>query len=47
MKGKATLEWYASKQYPKYDRYYDGSVGSQFLFNARTQSLEVNARRER
>ena len=25
-------------------RYYDGSVGSQFLFKARTQSLEVNSR---
>ena len=42
--GKVTLEWYASKECPKYVRYYDGSVGSQLLFKARTQSLELNAR---
>ena len=44
MNEKVTLEWYASKECPKYERYYDGSVGSQLLFKARTQSLELNAR---
>ena len=43
-KWEVTLEWYANKEYPNYVRYYDGSVGSQLLFKARTQSLEVNAR---
>ena len=42
--GKVTLEWYANRECPNYVRYYDGSVGSQLLFKARTQSLEVNAR---
>ena len=35
--GKVTLEWYASKECPNYVSYYDGSVGSQLLFKARTQ----------
>ena len=34
MNEKVTLEWYASKECPKYERYYDGSVGSQLLFKA-------------
>ena len=44
MNEKVTLEWYASKECPKYEKYYDGSVGSQLLFKVRTQSLELNAR---
>jgi len=44
MNEKETLVWYAKKECPKFVRWYDGSVGSQLLFKARTQSLEVNAR---
>jgi hypothetical protein len=41
---KATLEWYEGKERPKCERWYDGSWGSQLLFKARSQSLELNAR---
>ena len=44
MESKSTLVWYREKEVPKCERYYDGSWGSELLFKARTQSLEVNGR---
>jgi hypothetical protein len=44
MSTKSTLEWYERKARPMSERWYDGSWGSQLLFKARSQSLEVNAR---
>ena len=41
---KPTLAWYERKECPRHEWCYDGSFGSQLLFKARTQSLEVNAR---
>ena len=44
MENKSTLEWYREKGVPKYESFYDGSWGSELLFKARSQSLEVNGR---
>jgi len=41
---KETLEWYRVKERPSKETWYDGSIGGQLLFKARTQSLELNAR---
>jgi hypothetical protein len=47
IRSKETLEWYVGKERPKCEKWYDGSWGSQLLFKARSQSLEVNARTHR
>ena len=44
MNTKSTLEWYREKDKPKCEIFYDGSWGSELLFKARSQSLEVNGR---
>ena len=44
MMNKTTLVWYRMKDCPKYEWWYDGSWGSELLFKARCQALEVNAR---
>ena len=44
MREKTTLAWYAKKERPMNEEWYDGSRAGQLLFRARTQSLEVNAR---
>ena len=44
MTGKSTLQWYEHKVKPLAERVYDGGYGSELLFKARSQSLEVNAR---
>lgn len=41
---KVTLAWYASKERPRHEKFYDGGLGGQLLFKARSQSLELNAR---
>ena len=41
---KPTLAWYERKECPRHEWCFDGSFGSQLLFKARTQSLEVNGR---
>ena len=43
MTGKSTLQWYEHKVKPLAERVYDGGYGSELLFKARSQSLEVNA----
>ena len=35
MINKKTLVWYKRKECPKYERWYDGSWGSELLFKAR------------
>ena len=42
--GKSTVKWYESNMEPLAERIYDGSYCSEFLFKARSQSLEVIAR---
>ena len=44
MESKSTLEWYKEKLTPRYERFYDGTWGSELLFKARCQSLELNDR---
>ena len=44
MERKTTLEWYKVKEAPRYERWYDGSLGGDLLFRARAQSMDVNAR---
>ncbi|MPC53796.1 hypothetical protein E2C01_047696 [Portunus trituberculatus] len=41
MERKNTLEWYKLKETPMYERWYDGS---DFLFQARAQCMDVNER---
>ena len=40
---KSSLDWYALKECPKTEPCYDGSLGSELLFKARTKSLELNS----
>ena len=47
MEKKKTLEWYKEKKVPSYESLYDGSLGSDLLFQARTQCMDVNARNYR
>ena len=47
MERKETLEWYKEKEVPKCERWYEGSLGGDLLFRARTQCLDVNARNYR
>ena len=44
MERKSTLVWYKSKEYPKYEKWYDGGFGSELLFRARVKCMEVNDR---
>ncbi|XP_063877492.1 uncharacterized protein LOC135109778 [Scylla paramamosain] len=44
MERKKTLEWYKEKEAPRYERWYDGSLGGDLLFRARAQCMDVNAR---
>lgn len=44
MEEKSSLEWYKCKECPKYESWYDGSMGGVLLFKARSGSLEVAAR---
>ena len=44
MERKTTLEWYKVKEAPRYERWYDGSLGGDLLFRARAQCMDVNAR---
>ena len=44
---KSTLVWYKDKEAPAYERWYDGSLGSDLLFRARAQCMDVNARNYR
>ncbi|KAF2367179.1 hypothetical protein FHG87_002064 [Trinorchestia longiramus] len=44
MNGKTTLTWYASKNVPRFEVFYDGSFGSQLLFAVRCKALSVNRR---
>ena len=44
MEKKKTLEWYKEKKEPRYERWYDGSLGGDLLFRARAQCMGVNAR---
>ena len=44
MERKTTLEWYRMKEAPKYERWYDGTLGGDLLFRARVQCMDVNAR---
>ena len=47
MERKNTLEWYKEKETPAYERWYDGSLGSDLLFRARAQCMDVNVRNYR
>ena len=47
MERKSTLEWYKEKEAPAYERWYDGSLGSDLLFRARAQCMDVNERKYR
>ena len=47
MERKSSLRYYRSKKKPGYERAYDGSIGGELLFKARSGSLEVNKRTER
>ena len=47
MECKETLEWYRKKKFPKYESFYEGTLGSDLLFRARTQCLNVNTRNYR
>ncbi|KAF2366571.1 hypothetical protein FHG87_002672 [Trinorchestia longiramus] len=42
MNGKTTLIWYASKNVPKFEMFYNESFGSQLLFAVRCTALSVN-----
>ncbi|KAF2354348.1 hypothetical protein FHG87_014893 [Trinorchestia longiramus] len=42
--GKTTLIWYASKNVPRFEMFYDRSFGSQLLFTVRCKALSVNRR---
>ncbi|KAF2345624.1 hypothetical protein FHG87_023619 [Trinorchestia longiramus] len=42
MKWKIILIWYASKNVPRFEMFYDGSFGSQLLFAVRCKALSVN-----
>lgn len=44
MRNKSSLEWYRCKQQPRREPFYDGSIGSELIFKARTKSLELNSR---
>ncbi|XP_063861501.1 uncharacterized protein LOC135101456 [Scylla paramamosain] len=44
MERKKTLEWYKEKEAPRYERWYDGSLGGDLLFRVRAQCMDVNAR---
>ena len=44
MLSKSTLLWYKNKQMPRHECMYEGSYDSEFLFKARSQSLEVKTR---
>ena len=44
MRTKSSLEWYLGKQQPGREPFYDGSMGGELLFKARTKSLELNSR---
>ncbi|KAF2362583.1 hypothetical protein FHG87_006656 [Trinorchestia longiramus] len=44
MNGKTTLIWYTSKNVSRFEMFYDGSFGSQFLFAVRYKALSVNRR---
>ena len=39
MKRKSTHEWYKEKEALMYERWYDGSLGGDLLFRARTQCM--------
>ena len=41
---KSSLDWYMCKTQPRSECFYDGSVGSELFFKARTKSLEVYSR---
>ena len=47
MERKGTLEWYKEKEAPKYEEWYEGSLGGDLLFRARSQCMDVNARNYR
>ena len=47
METKETLEWYREKEAPKYEEWYEGSLGGDLLFKARAQCMDVNARNYR
>ena len=47
MERKRSLDWYKVKKVPSFEIFYDGSLGSDLLFRARTQCLDVNARNYR
>lgn len=47
MERKNTLEWYKEKETPAYESWYDGSLGSDLLFRARAQCMDVNVRNYR
>ena len=44
MIGKTNLERYQEKHLPRKQLFYNGSLGSSFLFKARTESIELNAK---
>ena len=44
MREKTTLEWYRTKEVPGREWLYDGSLGGDLIFKARTKSLELNSR---
>ncbi|KAF2347756.1 hypothetical protein FHG87_021490 [Trinorchestia longiramus] len=44
MNGKTTLIWYASKNLPRLEMFYDGSFGSQLLFAVICKALSVTER---
>ena len=47
LENKSTMAWYKRKQAPRYESWYDGSVGGDLLFRARAQCMDVNARNYR
>ena len=47
MERKDTLELYKEKGTPRYERWCDGSLGSDLLFRARAQCMDVNVRNYR
>ena len=44
MENMPTLSIYREKEKPQWEEFYDGTLGSEILFKARTSSLEVNDR---
>ena len=47
MENKSSLVWYKRKTTPKFESWYDGSLGGDLLFRARARALDVNARNYR